>query len=169
VRPVYTSSSPWAGGARRSPYLNGTGVDQSLITGASDPRGITVDTNHVYWTSVITGAIGRANLDGTGVNESFITGGSESIGIAVDANHIYWTNNAFPHTLLSGAIGRANLDGTGVSQIFIEGSGITDGDRPEPHGGGDALATNLDVGGSPPEPPAPATQVAATAFRSAWA
>ena len=56
--------------------LDGTGVNQNFITGASDPNGVAVDANHVYWANYVTNAIGRANLDGTGVNQSFITGAS---------------------------------------------------------------------------------------------
>ena len=74
--------------------LDGTGVNQSFITGASraawasrsTPRTSTGPTRH-------TDAIGRANLDGTGVDQSFITTGRRaSRSIAVDAAHVYWTN-----------------------------------------------------------------------------
>jgi hypothetical protein len=102
---------------------NGTGVSQSFIGGASQPRGIAVDGAHVYWTNALSHTIGRANLDGTGVNQRFITG-VDADALAVDGAHIYW-----PNILVSGAvgagddaIGRANLDGTGVNQRFITGA-----------------------------------------------
>src|SRR5439155_1244390 len=56
--------------------LDGTGANQSFITGATSPFGVAVDAGHVYWTNFNTGTIGRADLDGTGVNQSFITGAS---------------------------------------------------------------------------------------------
>ncbi|MEI8082827.1 MAG: hypothetical protein WCI74_13390 [Actinomycetes bacterium] len=96
--------------------LDGTGVNQSLITGG-DPHLMAVDATHVYWANAATGSVGRANLDGTGTNQSFITGGNGTYGVAVDATHIYWSN------LNGNAIGRANLDGTGVNQSFITGLG----------------------------------------------
>src|SRR5215469_10574417 len=54
--------------------LDGTGADQSFITGASSPTAVAVDANYVYWANVFAGTIGRANLDGTGANPNFITG-----------------------------------------------------------------------------------------------
>ena len=97
--------------------LDGTGVNDAFITGASNPYGVAVDGNYIYWTND-TG-IGRANLDGTGVNQSFITGltsgATNAQGIAVDGNYIYWMN------FITETIGRANLDGTGVNQNLISG------------------------------------------------
>ena len=96
--------------------VDGTGANQSFISGASGPVGVAVDASHVYWANFDTGTIGRANLDGTGVNQSFITGASDPAGVAVDASHVYWANAG------TGTIGRANLDGTGANQSFITGA-----------------------------------------------
>jgi virginiamycin B lyase len=103
--------------------LDGTGVDQSFITGASafGPYGVAVDGQHIYWANSNTNVIGRANVDGSGVDQSFITGVFYSVGVAVDGQHIYWANyNA-------GAIGRANLDGTDVNQSFIRTPSLPNG------------------------------------------
>jgi virginiamycin B lyase len=98
--------------------LDGSGANQSFITGASIPYGIAVDAGHVYWVNVETGSIGRANLDGSGANQSFIASAGNPYqvgGVAVDAEHIYWAN------LGTNSIGRANLDGSGANQSFITG------------------------------------------------
>jgi virginiamycin B lyase len=99
--------------------LDGTGANQSFVTGASNPCGVAVDPAHLYWASdVPSGTIGRANLTGTGVNQSFIGGAASPCGVAVDAAHLYWAN------IDNGTIGRANLDGTGVNQSFIAGASL---------------------------------------------
>ena len=106
----------WAnngGGTIGRANLDGSGVDQSFITGAGEPVGVAVDGEHVYWTA---GSIGRANLDGTDVLPNFITGAGFPQGVAVDGEHVYWAN------LTGGTIGRANLDGSGVDQSFITGA-----------------------------------------------
>ncbi len=94
--------------------LDGTGVNQRFITGASSPVGVALDAAHVYWAN--NGTIARANLDGTGVNQRFITGASSPEGVAVDATHVYWAN------FNTGTIARANLDGSGANQRFITGA-----------------------------------------------
>ena len=112
--------------------LDGTGVNPSFITGASNPVGVAVDANHVYWSNEdpTSGTIGRANLDGTEVNQSFITGRLKPsrarinpFGVVVNANHLYWGNGCAPchSSRPSSTIGRANLDGTGVNVRFITG------------------------------------------------
>lgn len=96
--------------------LDGTGVDQSFVTGASDPVGVAVDGGHVYWTNRATNTIGRADLDGSHPDQSFITGANLPYGLAVDARHVYWTN------LGDGTIGRADLDSGSPDQSFITGA-----------------------------------------------
>jgi virginiamycin B lyase len=106
----------WANGIGQTigrANLDGSGVDQTFITGASDPAGVAVDARHIYWANVATGTIGRANLDGSGVDQTFITGANPDWGVAVDGQHIYWAQQGM------GRIGRANLDGSGVNQSFI--------------------------------------------------
>jgi hypothetical protein len=97
--------------------LDGSGVNQTLVTVASAPVAVAVDGRHVYWADLGSNTIGRANLDGTDVNQSLITGAVPPLGIAVDGQHIYWANGAG-----AGTIGEANLDGTDVNQSFITGA-----------------------------------------------
>jgi hypothetical protein len=105
--------------------LDGTGVNQSFISGADHPCGVAVDDAHVYWAneglcgpSACGGTtIGRANLDGSAPNESFITGLSAPVDVAVNGSYIYWGNND------ANTIGRANLDGTSPNNTFINGIG----------------------------------------------
>jgi virginiamycin B lyase len=91
--------------------LDGTGVNQGLVSGGFNPCGVAVDGAHVYWGNIGAGTIGRASLDGSGANQSFVGGQVGPCGVAVDGAHVYWadTNGA--------AIGRANLDGSGASEI----------------------------------------------------
>lgn len=98
--------------------LDGTGVNQSFVTGASRPDQVAVDGTHVYWANSANGAntIGRANLDGSGVNQSFISGAGGPTGVAVNPSYVYWVN------FQTNTIGRANLDGSGVNQSLISGA-----------------------------------------------
>ena len=117
--------------------LDGTGVDQSFITGlGTSPLGVAVDDAHAYWTYWDTDTIGRANLDGTGVDPSFIAAPtSRGSQVAVDGAHVYWVSRYSdtapgPPDLASpgsGAIGRANLDGTGADPNFISGISLPAG------------------------------------------
>ena len=58
-------------------YLDGTGVDQSFISGASGPSNVLVHGQYIYWGNATgctqdgacNGSIGRAHLDGTDVNK----------------------------------------------------------------------------------------------------
>jgi Domain of unknown function (DUF5050) len=97
--------------------LNGTGVNQSFITGAQNPCGVAVDSSYIYWAGDVGTSIGRAKLDGSGVNQDFITTGNGVCGVAVTGTHIYWANYE------TGDIGRAKLDGSDVNDDFISGCG----------------------------------------------
>ena len=99
--------------------LNGTAIEPSFITGASEPTAIDVNAGLIYWVNAERGVwtIGRASLDDVpnSVDQSFITGAIGPLGVAVNATRIYWTNAGNPTS-----IGRANLDGTGVDQSLID-------------------------------------------------
>jgi virginiamycin B lyase len=95
--------------------LDGTGVDNTFITGASGLQEMTAVNGYLYWANGTAKTIGRASLDGSGVNQSFIsTGGANGpVGVAVEGQYIYWTDGG------DDTIGRANLDGSGVDNAFI--------------------------------------------------
>lgn len=96
--------------------VDGTGLNQSFITGGNAPFGMALDSQHIYWTNVNGASIGMSNRDGSAVNQSFITGGDGPTSVAVNRQHIYWANE------YNDTIGRANLDGPGVNQSFITGA-----------------------------------------------
>ena len=95
---------------------DGTGVNQSYITGANAPTGVAVTATHIFWTNYYDDTIGRANLDGTGANQNFITGANAPNQLFASSVNLYWTNFG------NNTIGRANLDGTGPNQNFITGT-----------------------------------------------
>jgi hypothetical protein len=120
--------------------LDGTGVDQRFITGASGAGMLAVSGGYLYWANIgypRPGAadggdtIGRRRLDGTGVNQQFITRAGFPTALAIDSRYIYWTSwgNArlarehHQRFGRGGAIGRARLDGTGVNRKFISRGG----------------------------------------------
>jgi hypothetical protein len=90
-----------------SANLDGTGVNQSLISGADGPEGVAVDATYVYWTNFTSETIGRANLNGTGVNQNFISTSGRPFGIVVDGSYIYFTSQG--QIAGSDTISRANL------------------------------------------------------------
>lgn len=77
--------------------LDGTGVNQSFISGTCGSFGLAVDSNYVYWANAQCHSIGRANTDGTGADQDFITGldlaggyPAQPGGLAIDAASLYW-------------------------------------------------------------------------------
>jgi hypothetical protein len=100
--------------------INGTGANDSFITGLQQPQTVAVDSKFIYWTEG-GDRIARANLDGTGVNDSFITTGvSNPTGVAVTANSgIYWIDHD-----VGGLIGHANIDGSNPVGGFIQTEAI---------------------------------------------
>jgi hypothetical protein len=101
--------------------LDGTGINQNFIAGASPSNLMAADADHLYWTILgqFSESIGRADVSGANLNPGFVSGGdqvNDPEGVAVDGAHVYWTN------LLNGQIGQANLDGSGANGDFIEGA-----------------------------------------------
>jgi len=97
--------------------MNGTGVDQTFITGLQGVQGVAVNSAGIFWTNTGTGSIGRANLDGTGINQNFITGASPSNLMAADADHLYWTILG----QFAESIARADVSGGNLNPGFISG------------------------------------------------
>jgi hypothetical protein len=97
--------------------INGTGVDQTFITGLQGVQGVAVNSAGIFWTNTGIGSIGRANLDGTGINQNFIAGASPSNLMAADADHLYWTILG----QFSESIGRADVSGANLNPGFVSG------------------------------------------------
>ena len=117
---VGPTGAPGAGSIGRA-NLDGTGVQENLVSGVLFPLSVAVGDSHIYWTDYTGGngspvetSIGRANLDGTGVDQDFI--GGSVLDVAVDAEYIYWSDLG---PIGRGSVARANLDGTGIDRRFI--------------------------------------------------
>jgi virginiamycin B lyase len=93
--------------------VDGSGVNQSFISGLNTPIGVSVDSQHIFWANFNTNHIGRANRDGTGVNPNFIPVAGQPLYVASDGTHVYWSNQD------TGDVGRANVDGSGVDDSLI--------------------------------------------------
>jgi sugar lactone lactonase YvrE len=76
--------------------LDGSAINQNLITGLGSPAGLAVSGRYLYWADSARNAIGRARLDGSGADRTFMTGMSGPSGIAVYGGHLYWAASALP-------------------------------------------------------------------------
>jgi hypothetical protein len=93
--------------------LDGTGVNQSLITNTSRAKG--------DWRSTASTSIGQTLSRARSVAPTSMAAAPTRLssrapipdGVAVDGQHVYWAKER------SEMIRRANLDGTGVNQSFI--------------------------------------------------
>jgi hypothetical protein len=125
--------------------LNGAGdptdVEPDFITGASNPKGVAVDNEFIYWANNCPGeknspscplptanalrTIGRADIEGTpvSVDQGFLEVGNggqerEPQGIAVNATHIYMAMNG---TQELGLVNRYKIDGDeGSLKVFLD-------------------------------------------------
>ena len=96
--------------------LDGTAVEDLIVSGVSKPVGLTLDTvtMKLYWVDADTNSVHRANLDGSGVEELFRTGNLASLhDLAVDIsnNTVYWAGGD--------AIQRALLDGSDTNDLAV--------------------------------------------------
>jgi hypothetical protein len=106
-------------------------VKASFIKGASNPQGIAVNSENIYWANsgkdAGVRAIAKATIDGGEVNQSFHNvepGVPHPFGIALDATHVYFSADDFDND--RGFIGRVPLAG-GPQEIFrVDKAGIRD-------------------------------------------
>jgi hypothetical protein len=84
----------------------GPGEFKTLVT---NPQGIAVNSEYIYWANDGTNAIARAQIGGDNPQPSWHFIGSQEVpqGVAVDATHIYWTTNN-PNSWIA----RVDLDGS---------------------------------------------------------
>ena len=68
--------------------LDGSGVEDLITSGLSDPRGLALDlgAGKMYWTDRGTDKIQRANLDGSRVEDLVTSGLSSPSGLALDTS-----------------------------------------------------------------------------------
>ena len=104
------------GGTIGRANLDGTGANQSFITGASKPTGVAVDGTHVYWADNATARSGGRTSTARAQPELHHRREQARAG---------WRSTASTSTgptSTARTIGRANLDGTGANQSFITGA-----------------------------------------------
>ena len=108
----------WDTESIRRSNLDGSGVENLVITGLDAPGGIALDVagGKMYWTDWDTDKIQRSNLDGSGV-EDLVTGLDSPYAIALDVagGKMCWTD------AIAEKIRRSNLDGSGVEDLVITG------------------------------------------------
>ncbi|MCW2951648.1 MAG: low-density lipoprotein receptor repeat protein [Conexibacter sp.] len=100
---------------------DGSNLDPSFVTGASDPIGPSTDGVHLYWANTSTNSIARADLDGGNVSQNLVTGAYGPLGTTVDSGHLYWLNPGIS------MLGRADLDGANAQQNWFGGPANTKG------------------------------------------
>ena len=102
-------------------------VEPDFITGASDPQGIALDDEYIYWANaaqlpgLADTAISRAELGGTNVERRFLhpPANGRPRGVAVDADHIYWTEHLRQDNGDGAVVWRADLsDGSNKLSLY---------------------------------------------------
>ncbi|MGN6815145.1 MAG: fibronectin type III domain-containing protein [Solirubrobacterales bacterium] len=110
-------------------------ISPEFIVGASDPQGIAVNSEHIYWANSFSDEAGgvdesdiaRAGIDGDDVKQNFFhwIGTSKPFGVALSATHVYWvTEDSSGFNVIHGI----GLEGTGVAEHEVgenlEGRGL---------------------------------------------
>jgi hypothetical protein len=119
----------FAGTIGRAKLLPGGGVDEikpEFIKGASNPLGIAVNDEHIYWANGGKGSIARAELDGNKVEQEFyvpsFSGSRTPYGVALSADHVYFILNEEGNN--SGLVSRIPLEGGGEKTLGIGKRGV---------------------------------------------
>ena len=106
----------WDTESIRRSNLDGSGVEDLVITGLDYPSSIALDAagGKMYWTDAGTDRIQRSNLDGSGVEDLITTGLDGPGGLALDVagGKMYWTDG------IADKIQRSNLGGSGVEDLI---------------------------------------------------
>jgi hypothetical protein len=107
-------------------------IEPEFIKGASNPQGIAVNEEDIYWAnsgrSAGVRAIGRARIEGEEVkevNQEFIqvsANGLTPSGVALSPTHIYFSANEDEND--HGYIGRVPLNGGAETSLFVGKAGI---------------------------------------------
>ena len=123
---------PIGGGTIGRAKLNGdeASIDPDFICGASNPQGIAVNAEHIYWANAARAGdrryISRAEADGNGLEYKFIDpnfGGVAPYGVALDATHVYFSTNDEDNN--QGSIRKAPIEGGEVDgSRFIGEAGV---------------------------------------------
>lgn len=95
----------------------GTVAEESFITGAHEPAGVAIDSEHIYWANSETGYIGRAKLNGSSVEETWLHVEGKPVSVVVNSEYVYWGNAE------SGDIGRAKIAGSSIEKTWIAAEG----------------------------------------------
>ena len=107
-----------AGTIHRS-NLDGSGIEDLVTSGLSEPFGIALDVaaGKMYWTDWEADSIHRSNLDGSGIEDLVTSGLSTPLGLALDvaAGKMYWADRE------TQKIQRSNLDGSGIEDLVTSG------------------------------------------------
>jgi hypothetical protein len=100
-----------------------TSVSPEFIKGASNPRGLAINSGYLYWANagsfLNTRAIGRALIDGSGLDQEFFsTGTTAPYGVAVSSTGIYYSTRVEEEGRTAGIESR-DLDGSEESTKFL--------------------------------------------------
>ena len=108
--------------------FDGSGFEELITTGLTDPKGIELDvaSGKMYWVDAEAQKVQRANLNGTNIEDLVDVGGrSVPWGIALDISDgkVYWTDTGLKGR---GRIQRASLDGSDAEDLVTGLDGPVD-------------------------------------------
>lgn len=104
--------------------IDGTDLDQNLITGLNNPFGLAITNTHIYWSNRGTRSISRANLDGTDPEIDFIPKAGRISSLAVDEKYIYWpAQRGVMRTRLDGSKAKELIARAPAISVFVDGLG----------------------------------------------